>query len=84
MAIGTRLVSALVAKANADKEKALLTLDLLTANAVGIGDHSFDDFIGDAEKALSLLSDADDRLETIDKYFKTAEKKTPKENENNK
>jgi len=73
MAIGTRLASALAAKAHADKEKALLTLELLTTNAVGVGDHSFDDLIGDAEKALSLLSDADDKLETISKYFKSSE-----------
>jgi len=44
-------------------------LELLENNAVGIGDHSTDDFYKNAEEALSKLCDANDRLETIEKYF---------------
>jgi hypothetical protein len=63
------LIDMLIASAEADKKKALLSLELLTNNAVGIGDHSTSDFYKNAEEALSMLADADDRLSTINKYF---------------
>lgn len=63
------LIDMLIASAEADKKKALLSLELLTNNPVGIGDHSTSDFYKNAEEALSMLVDADDRLSTIDKYF---------------
>jgi hypothetical protein len=63
------LISMLKASAEADKAKALLTLDLLGNNGVGIGDHSTKDFYNNAEEALIMLADADDRLETLGKYF---------------
>lgn len=53
----------------ADKSKALLSLELLSNHAVGIGDHSTGDFYKNAEEALIMLVDADDRLEAINKYF---------------
>lgn len=59
--------------AEADKAKALLSLELLGNKAVGIGDHSTEDFYKNAEEALALLVDADDRLSTISKYFDTKE-----------
>ena len=55
--------------AEADKAKALLTLDLLENHSAGIGDHSTEDFYKNAEEALNMLVDADDRLEAIDKYL---------------
>jgi len=55
--------------AEADKAKALLTLDLLENHSVGIGDHSTEDFYKNAEEALNMLADADDRLEAIGKYL---------------
>jgi hypothetical protein len=63
------LIKMLKTSAEADKSKALLTLDLLGNTGVGIGDHSTKDFYNNAEEALSMLSDADDRLEIIEKYF---------------
>jgi hypothetical protein len=65
----TRVIAALKAQALADKEKALMSLDLLENRAVGIGDHTANDFLKDATESLQLLADADDRLETINKYF---------------
>jgi len=56
--------------AEAQKAKALLTLELLSNHAAGIGDHSTGDFYKNAEEALQMLVDADDKLETIQKYFK--------------
>ena len=46
-----------------------MALDLLENQAVGIGDHTANDFLKDANEALELLTDADDKLETINTYF---------------
>ena len=64
------LYNMLKTSAEADKSKALLSLNLLGDKAVGIGDHSTEDFYNNAEEALIKLVDADDRLETLEKYFK--------------
>ena len=65
----TRVISALKSQALADREKALMSLDLLENKGVGIGDHTANDFLADATESIRLLADADDRLETINKYF---------------
>ena len=59
----------LVKSAEADKAKALLSLELLNDRAVGIGDHSTEDFYKNAEQAIEMLADADDRLKAIEKYL---------------
>lgn len=63
------LIKMLKKQFQADREKALLTLELLTENPAGIGDHSTDDFYKNAEEALAMLVEADDRLEAIEKYL---------------
>jgi len=63
------LYEMLKTSAEADKAKALLSLELLGNKAVGIGDHSTEDFYNNAEEALVKLVDADDRLETLEKYY---------------
>ena len=68
-----RLVNMLRKSAEADKAKALLSLELLDKKAVGIGDHSTEDFYKNAEDALKMLVDAGDRLEALDKYFNEQE-----------
>ena len=55
--------------AEAQKAKALLTLELLSNHAAGIGDHSTGDYYKNAEEALQMLVDADDKLEAIKTYF---------------
>lgn len=65
----SKVINALKAQALADKEKALMALDLLENQAVGIGDHTANDFMQDATEALNLLAEADDRLEAIENYF---------------
>ena len=62
-------VSYLYHKAIADEEKALLSLELLTNKAVGIGDHSTGDFYSNLDEALDLLVDAKDRLETLREIY---------------
>ena len=69
----SRIINALYAKAIADKEKALLALDLLENAGVGIGDHTAEDFYKDGEKALELLCSANDRIETPELYYKARE-----------
>lgn len=63
------LYTMLKTSAEADKAKALLSLELLGNKAVGIGDHSTEDFYKNAEEALINLVDADDRLSALVKYF---------------
>ncbi len=65
----SRVILALKAQALADKEKALMSLDLLENQAVGIGDHTANDFLKDATESLQLLAEAEDRLEMIEKHF---------------
>jgi len=68
-----KLIDMLRTSAEADKAKALLSLELLGSKAVGIGDHSTGDFYKNAEEALVMLVDADDRLEALEKYFDSKE-----------
>ena len=69
----SKLRDMLYTSAKADKAKALLTLELLEQNPAGIGDHSTEDFYKNAEEALAMLADADERLETIEKYLNQKE-----------
>ena len=64
------LYKMLKAEAEAERQKALLSLDLLGNHAVGIGDHSTEDFYKNATEALVMLVDADDKISALDKYFK--------------
>jgi hypothetical protein len=59
-----------MASAVAEKTKALLSLDLLSNHAAGIGDHSTKDFYNNAEEALQMLVDAEDKIEALEKHFK--------------
>ena len=63
------LIDMLQKSAEADKAKALLTLELLSNHPAGIGDHSTNDFYKNAEEAVAMLAEADDRLEAIEKYL---------------
>jgi hypothetical protein len=64
-----RVVEMLRTQAEAERQKALLSLELLMNVPVGIGDHSTGDFYKNAEEALQMLVDAEDKLETLNKYF---------------
>jgi hypothetical protein len=65
----SRVVEMLKTQAEAERQKALLSLELLMNVPVGIGDHSTGDFYKNAEEALQMLVDAEDKLETLNKYF---------------
>jgi hypothetical protein len=61
------VLSMLKAQAEANRQKALWTLDLLINKPVGIGDHSTGDLYKNAEEALQMLVDAKDQIEMIEK-----------------
>ena len=63
------LYDMLMTSAQSDRSKALLSLDLLSNHSVGIGDHSTKDFYDNAEEALQMLVDADDKIETLHRYW---------------
>jgi len=68
--MNAQLYKMLKTEAEAERQKALLSLDLLGNKAVGIGDHSTEDFYKNATAALVMLVDADDKISALDKYFK--------------
>ena len=65
----SQLYDMLLKSAEADKTKALLSLDLLSNKAAGIGDHSTDDYYKNAAQALQMLVDAEDRINILKSYF---------------
>ena len=73
MAISKQIYDMLKSEAEADKQKALLSLDLIKNYPACIGVHSTKDFWDNDTEALKLLASADERLETLEKYFDTKE-----------
>ena len=63
-----QLYKLLKSKAISEKEEAITTLKLMGEYPAGIGDHSTKDFYENVEEALSKLVDADDKLNTLEKY----------------
>ena len=66
-----QLYDMLMSQALADKSKAFLSLNLLSEHPAGIGDHSTKDFYNNANEALTMLVDANDKIACLEKYFKT-------------
>lgn len=60
---------ALALKAQADRAEALSSLNILLNHPAGIGDHSTSDLHNNLNESLQKLVDADDRLNTLNKYF---------------
>ena len=65
----TNAIDYLYNKVYADRDKALMSLNILLDHPAGIGDHSTEDLYSNLEEALSSLADAEDRLETLQEYF---------------
>ena len=70
MAVENRIYEMLKTQSQAEKAKALLTLELLNTTPAGIGDHSTGDFYKNAEEALMMLVDANDKLKTLELLYK--------------
>lgn len=64
-----RVIKMLRKTFEAQRERALMTFELLTENPAGIGDHSTEDFYKNAEEAAKSLAEADDVLDTLERYF---------------
>ncbi len=71
--MNTQVYKFLKSEAEADKNKALASIELLTNHPAGIGDHSTKDYWDNCTEALKLLASADERLETLEKYFQIKE-----------
>ena len=67
--MNTQVYKFLKSEAEADKNKALASIELLTNHPAGIGDHSTKDYWDNCNEALRLLASADERLEILEKYF---------------
>ena len=63
------MIEALKAHAVGHIEKHKVNVEVILQKAVGIGDHSTEDFYKNAEEALIKLVDADDRIGTLQTYF---------------
>jgi hypothetical protein len=75
------IIDMLRTQLEAQRSKAILTLHLLSHHSSGIGDHSTNDYYKNADEALTMLAEADDKLETLAKYdfnFVNGEYKTIK------
>ena len=64
-----RTITMLKKHFEAEREKALLTLELLTDDKAGIGDHSTEDFYNNAIQAAKVLAEAEDVLETLSRHY---------------
>lgn len=64
-----RTITMLKKHFEAEREKALLSLELLTDDKAGIGDHSTEDFYNNAIEAVQALAEAEDVLETIQRHY---------------
>tara|TARA_R100000805_G_C3625685_1_gene135238 strand:- start:240 stop:494 length:255 start_codon:yes stop_codon:yes gene_type:complete len=70
MKMNNLLYDMLRSQAESERKKAFLTLELLSTHPAGIGDHSTSDFYDNANEALEALASADDRIATLEKYYK--------------
>jgi len=67
------IIKSLLHKAESEKAQALAALEILTHQAAGIGEHTIQGLFEDAEKALEMLANAEDKLEMIEKYLNSKE-----------
>ena len=64
-----RLYRALKSECEANINEALLTLDMCFMKETAIGEHTSEHFMEEASKALTKLTDARDRLDTLKEYY---------------
>tara|TARA_Y100001938_G_C7763403_1_gene269662 strand:+ start:197 stop:427 length:231 start_codon:yes stop_codon:yes gene_type:complete len=73
MDLSKDLYDLLYKQADADRQKGILSLKLLSELPVGIGDHSTEDFYNNANDALKMIASADERIETLHKLLDSGE-----------
>ena len=69
MAHQKRLYKALESQCDANINEALLTMDMCFNQAAAIDEHTSEHFLEEASKALTKLTDARDRLDTLREYY---------------
>ena len=65
--MSNKLLKAAYFSYNAQKSEALAHLEILFKNSVGIGEHT--DILSEIDKWVKSLSEADENIETLKKYF---------------
>ena len=69
MAHQKRLYKALESECESNINEALLTMDMCFNQAAAIGEHTSEHFLEEASKALTKLTHARDRLDTLREYY---------------
>ena len=64
-----RLYRALKSECEAQINEALLTMDMCFTNSSAIGEHTSKHFLEEASKSLHKLTEARDRLDTLNEYY---------------
>ena len=64
-----RLYKALKSECEAEINEALLTMDMCMTQSSAIGEHTSEHFLVEASKALHKLTEARDRLDTLESYI---------------
>ena len=64
-----RLYKALKSECEAEINEALLTMDMCMTQAIAIGEHTSEQFLAEASKALDKLTNARDKLHTLEDYY---------------
>ena len=64
-----RLYKALKSECEAEINEALLTLDMCMTQSSAIGEHTSEHFLVEASKALHKLTEARDKLDTLEDYY---------------
>ena len=64
-----RLYRALKSECEAEINEALLTLDMCMTKSTAIGEHTSEHFLKEASKSLHKLTEARDRLDTLNEYY---------------
>tara|TARA_Y100000310_G_scaffold179484_1_gene179433 strand:- start:452 stop:703 length:252 start_codon:yes stop_codon:yes gene_type:complete len=65
----TLALESLKNKAATERLEALASLQILLEHPAGIGDHSTSDLHDNLNESLMKLADADDKIETLERYF---------------
>ena len=64
-----RLYRALKSECEAEINESLLTMDMCFTKATAIGEHTTENFLKEASKALDKLTAARDRLDVLNDYY---------------
>ena len=64
-----RLYRALKSECEAEINESLLTLDMCMTQSTAIGEHTSEHFLKEASKALDKLTNARDKLDTLEDYY---------------